>query len=241
MTIDTHAHAAKAGAKTLRPHPDALLIRLREVMEHGELVQDGRLPPERELAEAIGISRRALRQALATLEEEGTIWRRQGHGTFVSALHPQDGGHLLDLSSRTSPAEVMEVRMEIEPILARYCALRATNADIAELRAAALRAANAATPNAFESLDATFHRLIAEAAGNRLFLAMFKSVTSVLKHADWRAVRQSTFSHSRRSEVSHQHDDVVQAIAARDPVGAEAAMRRHLGSVYAHLEQRILR
>jgi DNA-binding FadR family transcriptional regulator len=216
----------------------SVLEQLRAVLGNEELVRGGRLPPERELAETIGVGRRSLRQALAHLEAEGAIWRRQGHGTFVSALRARDGDHFRDVASSTSPAEVMEVRLELEPVLARFCALRATRHQIERLRLAADHAAAAETSIAFESSDAVFHRALAEGANNSLFLAMFASITAVLQQSDWRAVRQSTFSHSRRSEVSHQHDDIVQAVAVRDPARAEQAMRTHLLSVFAHLQNR---
>jgi DNA-binding FadR family transcriptional regulator len=204
----------------------------------GELVTAGRLLPERELAAALGVGRRGIRQALAELEREGVIWRRQGQGTFVTALRPQPTDHFREIAASTSPAEMMEVRLELEPTLARYCALRANGEQVRRVREAAAHAAAAETPTAFETSDIAFHRAIAEGANNVLFLAMFEAITSVLRQADWRAVRQSTFSHSRRSEVSHQHEDLVQAISARDPGLAEAAMRRHLGSVYQHLQAR---
>jgi GntR family transcriptional repressor for pyruvate dehydrogenase complex len=216
----------------------SVLERLRAALENGELVEAGRLPPERELAETIGVGRRSLRQALAHLEAEGIIWRRQGQGTFVSALRPREPDHFRDLASSTSPAEVMEVRLELEPVLARFCALRATRDQVERVRLAADHAAAAESSSAFETSDAAFHRALAEGANNSLFLAMFESITAVLRQSDWRAVRQSTFSHSRRSEVSHQHDDVVQAVVARDPFKAEQSMREHLLSVYAHLQNR---
>ena len=215
-----------------------VLERVRAALDDGNLVQAGRLLPERELAEAIGVGRRALRQALAHLEAEGLIWRRQGQGTFVSALRPRETNHFRNLASDTSPAEMMEVRLELEPMLARFCALRATRDQIERIRQASVRAGTAESPIAFEASDIAFHRAIAEGTNNSLFVAMFEAMTAVLQQADWRAMRQSTFSQSRRSEVSHQHEDVVNAVATRDPMHAEQAMRQHLMSVYAHLQHR---
>jgi GntR family transcriptional repressor for pyruvate dehydrogenase complex len=216
-----------------------LLRRLRAALEDTSLIRDGRLLPERELAGAMGVGRSALRVALAQLEAEGLIWRQQGHGTFLSAMRPRQSDHFLKLASTTSPAEVMEVRLELEPLLARLSALRASADQIARLERAAARAATADSAMAFEVFDIGFHRALAEGANNGLFLAMFESVTAVLRQADWRAVRQSTFSHSRRSEVSHQHEEIVQAVRARDPGRAEDAMRAHLHSVYDHLQNRV--
>jgi len=216
-----------------------LAQRLRTALEEGQIVKGGRLLPERELADHMGVGRRSLREALALLEAQGIIWRRQGQGTFVSAQRPRQSKQLFSSAIHTTPAELLEVRMELEPILARLCALRATREQVDRISRAAVHASQAETPEGFEISDLSFHRAVAEGANNSLFLAMFESLASVLKNSGWRALRQSTFSHSRRSEVSHQHHKVIEAIADRDPVAAEQAMRRHLSSVYEHLQNRV--
>ncbi|MFN4098474.1 MAG: FadR/GntR family transcriptional regulator [Pararhodobacter sp.] len=212
-----------------------LLTQLRSEIDSGRVIDRGRLMPERELAETLRVSRRLLRQALAALEAEGIIWRRQGHGTFVSALHPPRTDHFTDVAAITSPAELTEVRLELEPILARFCALRATSAQLRRLQEAASHVAAADQTYAFASADAAFHRAVAQGANNALFLAMFESLISVLHQAGWRAVRQDGFDHSRQAEVSAQHAEILRAINSRDPAASEAAMRRHLTSVYDHL------
>lgn len=214
---------------------DGLLTKLRSEIDSGRVIDRGRLMPERELAETLHVSRRLLRQALAALETDGIIWRRQGHGTFVSALHPPRTDHFTDVAAITSPAELTEVRLELEPILARFCALRATSAQLRRLHEAASHVAAAEQTYAFASADAAFHRAVAQGANNALFLAMFESLISVLHQAGWRAIRQDGFDHSRQAEVSAQHAEILRAINSRDPVASEAAMRRHLTSVYDHL------
>ncbi|MBM9595451.1 FadR/GntR family transcriptional regulator [Roseitranquillus sediminis] len=210
--------------------------RLRGAIDSGEVVEGGRLLPERELAQAMATGRRSLRHVLARLEDEGIIWRRQGKGTFVSALHPPHADHLSDVAANTSPAEVTEVRLELEPVIARFCALRATKPQLQRIREAAEHAAAADSAYAFESTDAAFHRSISQGANNSLFLAMFETLMSVLRQAEWRAFRRNAFSEARRAEVANEHDLIVQAILERDARGAETAMRTHLTSVYRHLQ-----
>lgn len=217
---------------------DALFSRLSEALEAGELARDGRLLPERELCARLNVGRYGLRQALARLEAQGIIWRRQGQGTFLSWVHPPRGRDFLDEASETSPAEMMEVRIEFEPILARLCALRASRDQIRDIRQKAVFAAEANTSHGFESSDFAFHRAVAEGANNVLLLAMYDLATATLRQADWRVARQSTFSHSRRKDVSSEHEDIVAAIAERNPRAAETAMRTHLRSVYDHLQRR---
>ena len=233
--VDQYPSGSKNDLHTAASSDTPLPARLRSMVDSGEIVAAGRLMPERELATALDVGRRALRQALSELEAEEIIWRRQGQGTFVSALHPPRTDQFSEIAASTSPAELTEVRMELEPMLARFCALRAKGPQLQRLREAAGHTSAAETSYAFSSADAAFHRAVAQGANNSLFLAMSESLMAVLRQADWRAVRQSSFSHSRREQVSHQHHDIVEAIVSRDPVAAETAMRKHLTSVYNHL------
>src|SRR5690606_9481931 len=98
---------------------------LRSAVETGEgrLVKNGRLLTERELMQMFNVSRRAVRGALDTLQAQGLVYRRQGQGTFIRPTGPH-APRVESLSNRTSPAEIMEVRREIEPAMARLSALR---------------------------------------------------------------------------------------------------------------------
>lgn len=216
---------------------DALHARILDALESGELAKGGRLFPERELCTRLDVGRYALRRALSKLEAEGVIWRRQGQGTFLSAVYPPMGENFLQQTSDTSPADMMEVRIEFEPILARLCALRASREQIRDIREKAAIAAQADTSRRFENSDFAFHRAVARGTNNVLLLAMYDLATATLRRADWRVARQSTFSHSRRSEVAREHDDIVTAIVERNPRAAEDAMRKHLRSVYDYLQR----
>src|SRR5262245_43473454 len=115
--------------------------KLREMINGGR----ERLPPERVLAEQFGISRRRVRDALDLLEKEGQVHRRQGAGTFVAEDTAADG--LLSRAiEMTNPVEVLEVRLSIEPTLARLAAVRASKYDIEKLAQLADATDKAATP-----------------------------------------------------------------------------------------------
>src|SRR4051812_34969835 len=105
---------------------DDTLGRLQDMIEDGE----GRLPPERVLAVELGVSRRKIRQALDHLEKEGQILRRQGAGTFVAKAEIEPGDFFRRAIHLTNPVEVLEVRLAVEPTLARYAAIRASKSDI---------------------------------------------------------------------------------------------------------------
>ena len=109
-----------------------VLTQLSGFLAAASLPEDGRLPPERELAERLGVKRAELRRSLAVLEREGQLWRHVGKGTFVGPRPPR----LLDISDlaqRSSPIQVMRARIALEPELTRLAAINATSAEIAIL------------------------------------------------------------------------------------------------------------
>ncbi|MGJ3264444.1 MAG: FadR/GntR family transcriptional regulator, partial [Salinarimonas sp.] len=211
-------------------HADPVLARLRAALGDGSFVEAGRVRPERDIAEALGVGRRAVRRALDALEAQGLIWRRQGQGTFVGAPPAPRVRRFAGLAALTSPAEIIEVRLEIEPVLARHAALRAAPVDVENLRRLAERSRDADSDAEYERWDSAFHRRIAEAMRNGLFLALFEAIEAVREDAVWRRLRESTRSPERRAGLAAEHLAVVEAIAARRPEAAERAMREHLSS-----------
>lgn len=214
-----------------------LAEKLKSGFSRGEFVKDGRVIAERNLAEQLDVGRRALRKALDLLEAEGLIWRRQGQGTFVGTPPTPRLRKLEGIATKTSPFEIMEVRQEIEPSMARFAALRASQGDIDAMRTMVENAARATTQGEYEKWDAAFHQKLAESVKNTLFLAVFEAVNAVRRDAAWARLRESSHSDSLINDLSAQHRDIVDAIEQRDPKRAEAAMRRHLSQVEQALKQ----
>ena len=213
------------------PLPDSsnfALGRLRALLEDSPFDKEQRLPSERVLAAQIGIGRRALRRALEVLEAEGRIWRHQGKGTFLGPRPPEAHADLEELSKRTNPLEVMDVRLEIEPALARLAALRASNGDIERLLHLANKTASMSDADGRELWDSALHRAIAEVAGNSLLLAIFDMVDRIRQDATWRLLRERARSGARQQAYVDQHRRVIAAIAQREAHAAEQAMREHL-------------
>ncbi|MBB4041733.1 DNA-binding FadR family transcriptional regulator [Microvirga flocculans] len=203
------------------------LGRLRALLDDSAF--DGeRLPSERVLATRLGIGRRALRRALEVLEAEGRIWRHQGKGTFLGPRPAQAQTNLEELTKRTHPLEVMDVRLEIEPALARLAAMRATNGDIERLMRLADRTATSYDADGRELWDSALHRTIAEAAGNSLLLAIFDMVDRIRQDTTWQLLRERARSSERQKIYVEQHRRVIAAIAQREASAAEHAMREHL-------------
>ncbi|AUG54502.1 FadR/GntR family transcriptional regulator [Thalassospira marina] len=210
---------------------------LRTAFDQGQYVENGRVIAERTLAEKLDVGRRALRKALDQLETDGLIWRRQGQGTFVGTPPTPRLRRLEGLATKTSPFEIMEVRLEIEPSMARFAALRASQADIDAMRTMVENAANAKNQADYEKWDSAFHQKLAESVRNTLFLAVFEAVNAVRRDAAWSRMRESSHSDRLISTLSDQHRNIVDAIEQRDPGRAEEAMRIHLSQVERALHQ----
>ena len=204
------------------------LERLRSLIDQLHCQGLDQLPTERDLADEIGVGRRAVRRALEVLETEGRIWRRQGAGTFIGEEPARPEENLRDLPETTNMLEVMEVRLRIEPALAQLAALRATPDDIAGMRQLMEKLAAADDLDARELWDGALHRAIAVSAGNKLFLALFDVVDRVRQDESWRHVREVLRTQQTIEHDMVQHVQILDAIERRDPIAAETLMRQHL-------------
>jgi DNA-binding FadR family transcriptional regulator len=214
--------------ESLPDSPNFALVQLRSLLDEGSFEEGQRLPPERVLAAQIGISRQTLRRALEVLVAEARIWRHQGKGTFLGPRPVQPHPSLEELTMRTNPLEVMDVRMEIEPALARLAALRASNGDVQRLLRLADKVTSSADADSRELWDSALHRTIAEIAGNSLLLAIFDIVDRIRQDKTWLLLRERARSGQRQRLIAEQHRRLIGAIAQREAHAAEQAMREHL-------------
>lgn len=214
------------------------LTQLRAYLTQQRLPVNGRLPPERELCRLLGVTRTALRHALATLEAEGQLWRHVGKGTFVGSRPVEDLTDIAKITGRTNPVEVMRARQLIEPEIARLAALNATGRDIEEMRQCMAKSRTADTWRQYESWDNQLHRVVAESTQNHLLLALFDMLNSVRRAVAWGRLRHNKLRPDPDHHSFAEHETLVEAIAERDMDRAAEAMRRHLESVERNLLQR---
>jgi DNA-binding FadR family transcriptional regulator len=240
---------------------DHTLTKLRQMIASAEFSTGGRMPPERSLASELGVGRRSLRRALEVLEREGRISRHQGRGTFINGANGtgdvgRESGPALvravgnavragtDLRSNpafanildhTNPLEVIEVRLAIEPVMARLAAFRASQAEIDKLVAIAGDTRAAPDSARYEEADMRFHRTIAEVARNALFLAVFDTLHASQRDSGWRRLGENANCFKRQSVYADFHQEISAAIAARQGEKAESLMQRHLSDVQRYI------
>lgn len=207
-----------------------VLTQLYGFIASAQLPDDGRLPPERELAELLGVKRTELRKGLAVLERDGQLWRHVGKGTFVGPKPPQLVD-IADLVQRSNPVQVMKARIGLEPELSRLAAINATVAEIATLAELNASCRAATSWREYEAYDARFHHQIAEAAHNPILIALLETLNAVRRAVTWGRPRPSHSSPPADHHSFEDHDRIVDAIAHREPAGAADAMRRHLQNV----------
>lgn len=209
-----------------------ILAELRKAIRDGRLKPGEQLPSERELANAFGTSRVAVRQALVALEVSGMVEVRPGSGTFLKAFELNDFLEPLSYlvyGSEAGPLDILELRMALETSAAALAAERATPEDIRNISAAIEQQAKAiaAGERATEE-DIEIHQAIARATHNELIHRVMLTIGALLVRAI-NEYRQATWSLPGRARaVQSEHEAIRDAIAARDADRAREAMRQHL-------------
>lgn len=209
---------------------------LAEGMQVGTLGPGVKLPTERELVEYLAAPRSAVRRALDALERDGIVIRHQGRGTFVTDATQQPP--VTDAPPDTSPAEIMQVRLVIEPPVAALAAHVATQADLERIGHHLDRCGATSDFEAFEAWDTKLHRSIAQAAHNGLLMSMFDTMNSARALPVWGSLKRRSSSPERRHSYHAEHMAIVEALRDRDPSGTEKAMRSHLENVATNLLSR---
>ena len=218
---------------------ETTLTTLRDLIAGDDVAGGGRLPPERVLAGDLGVGRRTLRKALSALEDEGRIVRRQGQGTFVNGRAGARNHGLDHAFEHTNPIEVMEVRLAIEPVMARLASLRSSRCDIERLARLAEETRTANDAATYERADGAFHRKVAEAARNTLFLSIYDALSDIRSDASWSNLGENAKCFKRQAVYARLHGGLVDAIAARDGERAHQIMYSHLSDVRNHIAQKM--
>jgi GntR family transcriptional repressor for pyruvate dehydrogenase complex len=205
---------------------------IKDMILDGRLAPGQRLPPERSLSEALGVSRPTVREAIRSLQAMNILESRHGAGTFVASLSVDE--LLRPLQFVLALAEggldhLFEVRLLLEPGAAALAAQRASEEQIAALRDCAARAEAEAVEDAeaMLRLDTELHERIVEASANPLLQHLWAATSALGAESRAYTVRLPGV----RPQTITEHHAIVDAIAAGDPAAAEAAMAAHIARI----------
>jgi DNA-binding FadR family transcriptional regulator len=200
---------------------------LRTLIGTGEVAPGARLPAERDLARQLGVSRPSLREALIALEVEGLLDVRVGSGIYVGQSGRRAGGAVLPDAS--GPFEVIRARRMIEGECAALAAKHGSSAQLRAIRRAHadLRKEAKRHHNPLDA-DRRFHVRIAEATGNSALELVVQTLWDQRVGPFYRALESKLEYPAMAAETIGEHQAILDAILARDPPAARAAMRRHM-------------
>jgi DNA-binding FadR family transcriptional regulator len=215
--------------------------RLQELILARSLAPDERLPGERDLADSLGVSRSVVREALRTLAARGLVKVKPGCGTFVCCPTVREAAAPFELLLRLQRdgdlvSRVFEVRRTIEIDVAAKAALRAQPQDVVALSHLHQQMLAAQDLDRYAELDVAFHLALAEATHNELYSLLLSTITNLLSDT----IRVALYSRAAADQGAARHAQVLDAIQARDPALARAAMLAHMDEAqqnYARAQQ----
>ena len=216
---------------------EQVVDRVEEKILSGELRIGDRLPPERDFASMLGVSRAAVREALRVLEAHGVLHRpRVGTGRdsgSVIAGTPTTGlSRLLRVHvalSNFDLDEITEARVALERASASLAASQATERDLARMRELLDRMDDETLPrDRFNDLDTDFHMALAEAADNRLVTALTTAIRGAIRHTLLHAFEQLADADAVLNALRRQHRSLYEAVAQGDADRAADEVDRHI-------------
>lgn len=201
---------------------------VRGLIERGELRPGDRLPPERELAVQLGVSRPSVRAGLRSLAAIGILQTRHGAGTFITDGPPTLGAEPLSFLAALhgfTRDEMFEARRALEVGVAGLAAERANDEQIATIAEEVTGMyASLDDPQAFLIHDIRFHRAVASASGNPILASLVEMVSALFYEH-----RRKTAQNGRDlKDAAQMHRVIYHAIRARDAKRARSAMSDHL-------------
>jgi GntR family transcriptional repressor for pyruvate dehydrogenase complex len=206
---------------------------IKSMILRGDLTPGDRLPPEKELAESLGLSRSSLREAIKALVFIRVLDVRQGDGTYVTSLEPkfllEALSFALDIHDDSSLLEIFEVRRMLESRATGLAAEAATPEDVAALRVESAEVG--AHSDDWELLvehDVRFHKMISNLAGNDYLASLIDGLTSKTVRARvWRVITQE----GAVERTLREHELIIDAIEAGNADLAIAAATVHISGV----------
>lgn len=204
---------------------------IRGLIRAGEFTAGARLPPERDLAKQLGVSRPSVREALIALEVEGLVEVRIGSGIYV--LPPRNGPAAPAHDAPAGPFELLRARYVIESECAALAAKSAKRPQVTAIGQALDEMARDHTEGRAPLLaDRLFHLRIAEATGNGALVHVVKTLWEERTGPLYQQLEHHYDNADNWETAMGEHRAVLKAIVGHDAAAAKAAMQRHLNMAY---------
>lgn len=205
-------------------------MRIRELIQSGELPPGFRLPPEPQLAAKLGVGRNIMREAVRALVAARVLEVKRGNGTFVTSLAPKlllEGiGAAVELLQGDAMLELTEVRRLFEPAATALAATRITPEQLAEVKGH-LDAMHAAADDVelLNKHDAAFHQAVIAATGNETLATVLDGISSrTVRARVWRGLVDTDAA----GQTLREHEAIYAALAVGDAIRAHAAAFMHI-------------
>jgi len=211
---------------------------IKSLIERGYFSLGDRLPPERELARQLGVSRATLREALTLLQMSGIVKTISGHGTFIG-IEPKEYSVNLPLPKLgESPFVILEARKAVEPVIAELAAEVSTEESHKKIKeildwVESDHSSDQVIGSIFSEGDRQFHFEIARSTENSLIISIQELIHTYTSQTSWLTLmRHSSFATPNRWQKSlDEHKKIYEAICDRNPELAANRVKAHLRSV----------
>jgi DNA-binding FadR family transcriptional regulator len=189
-----------------------------------------KLPAERILSATHNIGRASVRRILGELKELGLITQKIGSGTYVAegACETLQTAESDALRMGTSPAELMEVRVMFEPMIADLVVRNGTSADFLRMDDCCVQAEAAQSLAQFEYWDGALHQAMADASHNNMVKSVLQLVNKMREQSEWGALKKKSLTPDRRAAYEREHRALVNALKDRDADKAKRLTLEHL-------------
>lgn len=216
---------------------------IKMLIKKGLLKPGDRLPSENELSQHLDVSRSSVREALRALESKGIIQVRSGSGAFVTqnavVLSNLDEALLSLLQHKDRVMQVLQVRSVIERLSASLAAISISNIELADLKRN-IDQQNSILTNGNSSeklltlvqLDAEFHHMLSKASRNEIAQEITRAIMPAFPEDN-----VAIYFVEKAHRLVEEHQAIVDALVARDPVASEENMRKHIDRVMQEVKE----
>jgi len=221
---------------------DKVAEQLKKLISDGVVKVGGRLPPERELAEQMGVSRASVREALQQLEMQGMLEIVHGGGSIVRNITGEEIRKTLELVLERDPKRVLELaelRAFMEAWAAKEAAKHRTEAELETMRGYLEEMERDFEKGQIRyDVDFKYHTEIAAATHNTIYLHLIDNIYHLISYSI-KVHREEVFTARGDQEtILNHHRHIYDAIRDRNPEAAESAMKEHLAFVVREFKRK---